>query len=145
MTAVDVLDPARRYLKPVPHLDRAGRPDSVHLALYGWDAGLNAWVAWTTALCGRSTVQGDLPVDAAVTCGACLGRRPQYQAILDMEVEPEPPVAVRVAARHDPRYPTVLCEVSAFGWPSGEPMIPGTWADILATRIMTALRTQEAS
>lgn len=143
MAADIALDRARRYLKPVPRLQLSGQPDGVHLALYGWEDRLEGWVAWSTALCGRSTEQGDLPMDATVTCEGCIDRRPQYQAVLDLEAEPAPPVADRVAAGRDPRYPAVLHEIRGFGWPSGDPMLPGAWANTLATRIMTAIRAQE--
>lgn len=138
------LDPSCRYLKPVPRLALPGQPEDTHLALYGWEERLPGWVAWSTALCGRPTEQGDLPMDAAVTCVGCLERRSQTQAVLDLEAEPSPPAADRVAARRDPRYPAVLREVRAFGWPSGDPMVPGTWADTLTTRVMTALRAEES-
>jgi hypothetical protein len=55
-----------------------------------------------------------------------------------------PELRARVAARRDPRYPGVLREIQAFDWPSGEPMVPDSWADILATRVMVALRREEA-
>jgi hypothetical protein len=142
---VTAYDPSRRYLKPVPRLQLPGHPDDTHLALYGWEERLGDWVAWSTALCGRSTEQGDLPMDAAVTCEGCLDRRSQHQAVLDLEAEPALSVVDRVAARRDPRYPAVLREIRAFGWPSGDPMVPGAWADTLTTRVMTALRALEAS
>jgi hypothetical protein len=143
MTADIALDRARRYLKPVPRLQLPDEPDDVHLALYGWEDRLEGWVAWSTALCGRSTEQGDLPMDAGVTCAGCLTYQPQYEAVLAMEAEASPSVADRVAARRDPRYPVVLREVQGFGWPAGNPMVRGTYADVLATRVMTALRAQE--
>lgn len=136
------LDPSRRYLRPVPR-QLPERPAETHLALYGWEERLGCWVAWSTALCGRSVEQGDLSMGAAVSCEGCADRRPQFQAVLDAEAEPAPPVADRVAARRDPRYAAVLREIRSFGWPSGDPMVPGAWADILTTRVMTALRAQE--
>ncbi|MGY0065185.1 hypothetical protein ACWY4P_53695 (plasmid) [Streptomyces sp. LZ34] len=137
------LDRSRRYLKPVPRLALPGEPDDVHLALYGWEDRLDAWVASSPALCGRSAEQGDLPMDAEVTCPKCLRRQPEYQAVLDGE-NCTPPVSDRVAARRDPRYATVLETIRCYGWPSGQPMVPGTDADLLATRVMCAIRTHEA-
>ncbi|MFD8384317.1 hypothetical protein ACFV2X_38345 [Streptomyces sp. NPDC059679] len=138
------LDRARRYLKPVPRLALPGEPDETHLALYGWEERLDAWVTSSPAICGRSAEQGDLPVDAEVTCVGCLRRRPEYQAVLDRE-DDTPPIAHRVAARRDPRYAAVLETIRCYGWPSGQPMVPGTDADLLATRVMCAVRAAEAA
>ena len=77
------LDRSRRYLKPVPRLQLPDEPDVVHLALYGWQERLGEWIAFSPALCGHSTEQGDLPMDAAVTCPGCLDYRAHYQTILD--------------------------------------------------------------
>jgi hypothetical protein len=138
------LDRSRRYLKPVPRLPLPGEPDETHLALYGWEDRLDAWVTSSPALCGRSAEQGDLPMDTEVTCPGCLRARPQYQAVLDRENH-VPPVADRVAARRDPRYPAVLDTIRCYGWPSGRPMVPGTDADTLTTRVMAAIRAHEAA
>lgn len=140
----DALDRSRRYLKPVPRLQLPDQPEDVHLALYGWEPRFEEWTAYGTAICGRSTEQGDLPMDAEVTCLSCLRRRPQYESVLAREND-VPPVADRVAARRDPRYPTVLDTIRCYGWPSGDPMVPGTDADTLATRVMTAIRAHETT
>jgi hypothetical protein len=136
------LDRSLRYLKPVPRLSLPGEPDETHLALYGWEDRLDAWVTSSPAICGRSAEQGDLPMDAEVTCPGCLRARPQYEAVLAREND-VPPVTERVAARRDPRYATVLDTIRVYGWPSGQPMVPGTDADTLATRVMTAIRAHE--
>lgn len=52
-------------------------------------------------------------------------------------------LAARVRARRDPRYPEVRSIIAAFDWPDGKPMVPGNYADILATRIMAAIVTPE--
>lgn len=144
MAATTDLDRTRRYLRPVPRRQQPGQPDDTHLTLYGWEERVGEWVAWGTALCGRSVEEGDLLMDAPVTCAQCLARCPQHEAVLAMEAEPAPPVADRVAARRDARYPVVLREVRGFGWPSGDPMVPGTWAETLAARVMAAIRAEEA-
>lgn len=136
------LDRSRRYLKPVPRLSLADEPDETHLALYGWEERLDAWVTSSPAICGRSAEQGNLPMDAGVTCPSCLRRRPQYEAVLAREND-VPPVSDRVAARRDPRYAAVLETIRCYGWPSGQPMVPGTDADILAARVMAAIRAHE--
>jgi hypothetical protein len=77
------LDRSLRYLKPVPRLSLPGEPDETHLALYGWEDRLDAWVTSSPAICGRSAEQGDLPMDAEVTCPSCRDYRAGYQAELD--------------------------------------------------------------
>ncbi|WP_448334021.1 hypothetical protein [Streptomyces sp. DSM 41534] len=137
------LDRSRRYLRPVPRLRLTGEPHETHLALYGWEDRLEAWVTSSPAICGRSAEQGDLPMDAEVTCPGCLQRRPQYEAVLARE-DNIPPVADRVAARRDPRYPAVLETIRVYGWSDGSPMVPGGDSDLLATRVMAAIRAHEA-
>lgn len=136
------LDRERRYLRPVARLQLPDQPDVVHLALYAWEPRFEEWVTGM-ALCGASAEQGALPEATAVTCEGCLGYQPQYEAVLAKESD-TPPVRERVAARRDPRYAVVLAEVSGFGWPNGQPMVPGTWAETLTTRIVTAVRAAEA-
>lgn len=46
-------------------------------------------------------------------------------------------------ARRDPRYPAVLEQVRKMAWPAGKPMLPGGWADTLATDTMAAVRKAE--
>ncbi|QGZ53323.1 hypothetical protein GPZ77_34400 (plasmid) [Streptomyces sp. QHH-9511] len=46
-------------------------------------------------------------------------------------------------ARKDPRYPAVLEQVKKIAWPRGNPMVPGTYADTLATDVMAAVRREE--
>ncbi|MFJ1992990.1 hypothetical protein [Streptomyces asiaticus] len=79
------LNRSRRYLKPVPRLQLPDEPDVIHLAVYAWEPKFSEWVAYGTALCGRSTEQGDLPMDAEVTCPGCIDYRPSYQAALDRQ------------------------------------------------------------
>jgi hypothetical protein len=138
------LDRSRRYLKPVPRLQLTDEPDLVHLALYAWEPKFEEWIAYGTALCGRSTEQGNLPMDTEVTCPRCCRRRPQYKAVLARENE-APPVAERVAARRDPRYPAVLDTIRCYGWSDGSPMVPGGDVDLLATRVMAAIRAHEGT
>lgn len=68
----------------------------------------------------------------------------QYEQVLAKDAEAAPPVRDRVAARRDPRYAAVLAEIAGFGWPAGNPMVPGSWADAMATRVMAAIRAEEA-
>lgn len=138
------LDRSRRYLRPVPRVQLPDEPDVVHLALYGYEPRVDAWVSSSPALCGHSAEQGDLPMDATVTCPRCLACQPQYEAVLERE-NSTPPVQERRAARKDPRYAVVLDEVRSYGWPAGHPMVPDLYADNLATRIMCAIRAQEAT
>lgn len=49
----------------------------------------------------------------------------------------------RVAARKDRRYAAVLEQVRTFAWPAGNPMVPGGWADALATDVLAAIRRDE--
>ncbi|MBL1115395.1 hypothetical protein JK364_23780 [Streptomyces sp. 110] len=83
-------------------------------------------------------------MDAEVTCPGCLQRRPQYELVLAREYD-VPPVADRVAARRDPRYPAVLDTIRCYGWSDGSPMVPGSNARLLATRVMAAIRTHEGT
>ncbi|WP_329126131.1 hypothetical protein [Streptomyces sp. NBC_01353] len=46
-------------------------------------------------------------------------------------------------ARRDPRYAAVLEQVRKMSWPAGNPMLPGGWADTLATDVMAAVRKEE--
>ncbi|MFH8813052.1 hypothetical protein ACH4GZ_38635 [Streptomyces hygroscopicus] len=138
------LDRSRRYLKPVPRLALLGEPNETHLALYGWEDRLGEWVTSSPAICGRSAEQGDLPMDAEVTCPACIRRRPQYESVLAREND-VPPVAARVAARRDPRYPAVRDTIRCYGWNDGSPMVPDGDADLLATRVMAAVRARETA
>jgi plasmid maintenance system antidote protein VapI len=92
------LDRSRRYLRPVARLPLAKEPDLVHLALYDWLPGFEAW-ATGPALCGRSAAQGPLSEGTEATCTSCLAYQPHYQAILDNQagvsrpVQPGVPVA----------------------------------------------------
>jgi hypothetical protein len=95
VTAAADLDRSRRYLKPVPRLALPDEPDVVHLAVYAWEPKFSEWIALSPALCGHSTEQGDLPMDATVTCPGCLDYRARYQTILDAQ-----------AARNGITYPT---------------------------------------
>ncbi|MFB7592325.1 hypothetical protein [Streptomyces sp. NPDC056169] len=49
----------------------------------------------------------------------------------------------RSDARKDPRYGAVLDQVRKMAWPAGNPMVPGSWADTLATDAMAAVRKAE--
>ena len=51
--------------------------------------------------------------------------------------------AARSDARRDERYPVVLEQVAKMAWPAGNPMVPGGWAETLATDVMAAVRKQE--
>jgi UPF0042 nucleotide-binding protein len=53
----------------------------------------------------------------------------------------DPDVAARVRGRRDPRYPAVRDIIAAFDWPGGQLMVPGSHADVLATRVMAAIVT----
>ncbi|MEU9703038.1 hypothetical protein [Streptomyces sp. NPDC047981] len=46
-------------------------------------------------------------------------------------------------ARRDDRYAVVLEQVRKMAWPAGNPMLPGSWADTLATDVMAAVRKRE--
>jgi len=46
-------------------------------------------------------------------------------------------------ARKDPRYGVVLDQVQKMAWPSGQPMVPGGWAETLAKDVMAAIRKAE--
>ncbi|MFF6844643.1 hypothetical protein ACFY8X_38635 [Streptomyces tanashiensis] len=46
-------------------------------------------------------------------------------------------------ARRDERYPAVLEQVRKMAWPAGNLMLPGSWADTLATDVMAAIRKAE--
>ncbi|MGW2920369.1 hypothetical protein ACWDBF_21260 [Streptomyces angustmyceticus] len=136
---MDTLDRARRYLLPTA---RDGAPKQIHLSVYGWEDRLSSWVAGSTSICGRSVHDEGLDLDDAVTCPKCRALRDGYETVFAKENE-TPPVADRVAARKDPRYPSVLAEIRAFGWPAGNPMVPDGWADTLATHVMAAVRAAE--
>lgn len=77
MTDPSTLDTSRRYLVPVARLQLPDHPDLIHLSVYQWLEGFNAW-ATGPALCGYSTAQGALPVDTVVTCAGCLEYKPDY-------------------------------------------------------------------
>jgi hypothetical protein len=51
----------------------------------------------------------------------------------------DPELRARLAGRRDPRYPTVREIIAEFDWPDGRKMVPGSYADILATRVMAAV------
>ncbi|MFB7359684.1 hypothetical protein [Streptomyces gardneri] len=46
-------------------------------------------------------------------------------------------------ARKDTRYAAVLEQVRKLTWPAGQPMVPGGWADTLATQVLAAIRRHE--
>ncbi|MGW5003251.1 hypothetical protein ACWEP8_36985 [Streptomyces hydrogenans] len=46
-------------------------------------------------------------------------------------------------ARKDPRYGVVLEQVQKMAWPSGQPMVPGGWAETLAVDVVAAIRKAE--
>ncbi|GGT84172.1 MULTISPECIES: hypothetical protein [Streptomyces] len=50
---------------------------------------------------------------------------------------------VRNDACKDPR-PAVLVQVEKRAWPRGHPMLPGSYADILAADVMAAIRREES-
>jgi hypothetical protein len=136
---MDALDRSCRYLLPTA-LD--GDSTQTHLSVYGWEDRLNSWVAYSTSICGRTVHDEGLDLGDAVTCSKCADLRDGYEAVFAKEDE-TPTVADRVAARKDPRYAAVLAEIRGFGWPAGNPMVPGSWADTLATLVMTAVRAAE--
>ncbi|MFC9736046.1 hypothetical protein ACFWG5_34625 [Streptomyces hydrogenans] len=49
----------------------------------------------------------------------------------------------RGSARKDPRYAAVLEQVQKMTWPSGDPMVPGGWAETLTIQVLAAIRHQE--
>ncbi|GAA2770470.1 hypothetical protein XF35_39960 [Streptomyces platensis subsp. clarensis] len=51
--------------------------------------------------------------------------------------------AARGDTRRDPRYPAALEQVVKMAWPSGQPMVPGGWAETLATDVLAAIRRCE--
>jgi hypothetical protein len=51
----------------------------------------------------------------------------------------DPELRARVAGRRDPRYPAVREIIADFDWPDGRKMVPDSYADILATRVMAAV------
>ncbi|MEW9521747.1 hypothetical protein [Streptomyces tubercidicus] len=134
-------DRSRRCLIPTA-LD--GDPGQTHLSVYGWEDRLSSWVAYSTSICGRSVHDAGLDLGDAATCPKCEDLRAGYEAVFAKEGEASP-VADRVAARKDPRYAAALAEIRAFGWPAGNPMVPGSWADTLATRVMVAVRSAEGA
>lgn len=56
-----------------------------------------------------------------------------------MSLSDDPDVRTLVAGRRDPRYPAVREIIADFDWPDGRKMVPGTYAYILATRVMAAV------
>lgn len=87
MTGKTALDPGRRYLVPVARLRLPDEPDVVHLSVYQWIPGFQAW-ATSLALCGYSTEQGPLDEGTEVTCPDCQAYQPEYQAVLDEQAKP---------------------------------------------------------
>ena len=51
----------------------------------------------------------------------------------------------RLAARRDPRYPALLDELTAYTWPSGDPMVAGGWNEHMATYVIAAVRAAEGA
>ncbi|MFD3336038.1 hypothetical protein ACFWV1_25840 [Streptomyces sp. NPDC058700] len=51
--------------------------------------------------------------------------------------------SARSDARKDVRYAAVVEQVRKMAWPAGQPMVPGGWADTLATDVMAAVRKEE--
>lgn len=100
------LDRSRRYLVPVARLPLSGQPDVVHLSVYGWLDGFEAW-ATGPALCGYSTAQGALPEGTVVTCESCLGFKASYEAAFE---RPAAKQAVPVDDPGDGAWHTVWLE-----------------------------------
>ncbi|MFJ1827429.1 hypothetical protein [Streptomyces sp. NPDC088178] len=105
MTEETSKDRERRYLVPVARLNLPDQPDLIHLSVYQWMPGFQAW-ATGMAICGLSTQQGPLP-KATVTCPECLAYRPRYERMLAPGYRPEdddPDVLrERLAAAEDER------------------------------------------
>uniref|UniRef100_UPI003F4986A0 hypothetical protein n=1 Tax=Streptomyces sp. CA-141956 TaxID=3240051 RepID=UPI003F4986A0 len=51
--------------------------------------------------------------------------------------------SARADAKRDSRYAVVLEQVQKMDWPSGKPMVPGGWAETLATDVVAAIRRHE--
>lgn len=81
MSETTELDKTRRYLRPVRVTTISGEPDGVHLSVYEWLPGFEAW-ATGLALCGASAEQGALPEGTVVTCPGCEAYRPKYERYL---------------------------------------------------------------
>lgn len=56
-----------------------------------------------------------------------------------MTTAEDPGMRARLAGRRHPRYPAVQEIIADFDWPDGRKMVPGSYADTLATRVTAAI------